>query len=40
MSNDQLYMTVDEQKATIESAGYQSVRQVLLTGGLVLHHAN
>jgi len=40
MSNDQLYMTVDEQKAAIASAGYQSVRQVLLKGGLVLHHAN
>ncbi len=40
MSNDQLYMTVDEQKAAIESAGYQSVRQVLLKGGLVLHHAS
>jgi ubiquinone/menaquinone biosynthesis C-methylase UbiE len=40
MSNDQLYMTVEEQKAAIESAGYQAVRQVLLKGGLVLHHAN
>jgi ubiquinone/menaquinone biosynthesis C-methylase UbiE len=40
MSHDQLYMTVDEQKAAIESAGYQSVRQILLKGGLVLHHAN
>jgi ubiquinone/menaquinone biosynthesis C-methylase UbiE len=27
MSNDQLYMTVGEQKAAIESAGYLSVRQ-------------
>jgi len=40
MGNDQLYMTVDEQKAAIESAGYQSVRQALVKGGLVLHHAN
>jgi ubiquinone/menaquinone biosynthesis C-methylase UbiE len=40
MSNDQLYMTVDEQKAAIESAGFRSVRKVLLKGGLVLHHAN
>jgi len=40
MSDDQLYMTVDEQKAAIASAGYHSVRQVLLRGGLVLHHAN
>jgi SAM-dependent methyltransferase len=40
MSNDQLFMTVDEQKAAIESAGFSSVRQVLLKGGLVLHQAN
>jgi ubiquinone/menaquinone biosynthesis C-methylase UbiE len=40
MSNDQLYMTVEEQKAAIEFAGYQVVRQVLLKDGLVLHHAN
>jgi ubiquinone/menaquinone biosynthesis C-methylase UbiE len=40
MGNDQLYMTVDEQKSAIESAGFQSVREVLLKGGLVLHHAN
>jgi SAM-dependent methyltransferase len=39
MNNDQLYMTVDEHRAAIESAGYASVRQVLLKGGLVLHHA-
>ncbi len=39
MSNDQLYMTVDEQRAAIASAGYHSVREVLLKGGLVLHHA-
>jgi ubiquinone/menaquinone biosynthesis C-methylase UbiE len=40
MRNDQLYMTVDEQKAAIESAGFQSVRTILLKGGLVMHHAN
>src|ERR1700730_11415277 len=40
MSNDQLYMTVTEQKAAIECAGYLSVRQILMKGGLVLHHAN
>jgi hypothetical protein len=39
MSNDELYMTVDEQRASIESAGFASVRQVLSMGGMVLHHA-
>jgi hypothetical protein len=39
MSNEQLYMTVAEQKAALESAGYASVRQVFLKGGLVLHNA-
>lgn len=39
MSDDQLYMTVDEQRAAIESAGFRSVRQVLSKGSLVLHHA-
>jgi ubiquinone/menaquinone biosynthesis C-methylase UbiE len=39
MSNDQLYMTVAEQRAALESAGYASVSQVLLRGGLVLHWA-
>lgn len=39
MSNDQLYMTIDEQRVAIESAGFASVRQILLKGGMVLHHA-
>jgi predicted methyltransferase len=39
MTNDQLYMSVAEQKAAIESAGYASVRQLLLKGGMVLHRA-
>jgi ubiquinone/menaquinone biosynthesis C-methylase UbiE len=39
MSNEQLFMTVAEQKAALESAGYASVSQVLLKGGLVLHSA-
>jgi ubiquinone/menaquinone biosynthesis C-methylase UbiE len=39
MSNDELYMTVDEQRASIESAGFASVRQILSKGGMVLHHA-
>jgi hypothetical protein len=39
MANDQLYMTAAEQKSAIESAGYTSVCQVLLKGGMVLHRA-
>jgi hypothetical protein len=39
MTNDQLYMTAADQKSAIESAGYASVSQVLLTGGMVLHRA-
>lgn len=37
MTNDQLYMTAAEQKSAIEAAGYESVLQVLLKGGMVLH---
>jgi SAM-dependent methyltransferase len=39
MTNDQLYMSASEQKSAIESAGYASVSQVLLKGGMVLHRA-
>jgi SAM-dependent methyltransferase len=39
MTNDQLYMTASEQKSAIESAGYASVSQVLMLGGMVLHRA-
>lgn len=39
MSNDQLYMSVVEQRQALLSAGYSSVEQVLIKGGLVLHHA-
>ena len=39
MSNDRLYMTVDEQRAALLAAGYAQVDQVLLKGGLVLHRA-
>lgn len=39
MSNDQLYMSVAEQRQALLSAGYGSVEQVMLKGGLVLHHA-
>jgi hypothetical protein len=34
-----LYMIIEEQKAALETAGF-SARQVLLKGGMVLHHAN
>lgn len=39
MENDQLYMTVAEQRAVLFSAGFSSVEQLLLKGGMVLHHA-
>lgn len=39
MANDRLYMTVDEQRVAIESAGFASVREILVKGGMVLHHA-
>src|ERR1700723_757955 len=40
MTNDQLYMTIEEQKAALETAGFASVREVLKKGGMVLHHAS
>ena len=39
MTNDQLYMSAAEQRSAIEAAGYESVRQVLVKGGLVMHRA-
>ncbi len=39
MSNDQLYMSVAEQREALLTSGYGSVEQVMLKGGLVLHHA-
>jgi SAM-dependent methyltransferase len=39
MSNDRLYMTVDEQREALRSAGFTQIDPVLLKGGLVLHHA-
>lgn len=39
MSNDQLYMSVAEQRQALLCAGFSSVEQVMLKGGLVLHHA-
>lgn len=39
MSDDQLYMTVAEQRHALEEAGFVSVRQVILAGSLVMHRA-
>jgi len=39
MSNDQLYMTVAEQRQALLDAGFGNAEQVMLKGGLVLHHA-
>ncbi|SMC16988.1 Methyltransferase domain-containing protein [Andreprevotia lacus DSM 23236] len=39
MKNDQLYMTVAEQRDALTNAGFCHVEQVLLQGGLVLHRA-
>jgi len=39
MANDQLYMSVAEQRQALLSAGFVSVEQVMLKSGLVLHNA-
>ncbi len=39
MCNDRLYMTVEEQRDALLSAGFTRVEQVLIKGGLVLHSA-
>ena len=39
MQNDQLYMSIAEQAAALATADFSRVEQVLLKGGLVLHHA-
>lgn len=39
MTNDRLYMTVDEQREALRAAGFASIEQLLLKGGLVLHRA-
>jgi SAM-dependent methyltransferase len=39
MRNDQLYMTIPEQKAALLDAGFSEVDQLLVTRGLVLHRA-
>jgi len=39
MKNQELYMTVEEQRAALHDAGYVTVDQLLYKGGLVLHRA-
>ena len=39
LSNDQLYMTVDEQRDALLRAGFGQVETVLVKGGLALHRA-
>ena len=39
LSNDQLYMTVDEQRDALLRAGFARVDTVLVKGGLALHRA-
>jgi ubiquinone/menaquinone biosynthesis C-methylase UbiE len=39
MKDDQLYMSVSEQAQALVDAGFSTVEQVILKGGLVLHRA-
>ena len=39
LSNEQLYMTVEQQREALLGAGFASVEAVLVKGGLVLHRA-
>jgi ubiquinone/menaquinone biosynthesis C-methylase UbiE len=39
MKNTQLFMSVEEQRSVLLAAGFSKVEQLLLKGGLVLHHA-
>ena len=39
LSNDQLYMTVDQQREALQRAGFASVEALLVKGGLALHRA-
>ena len=39
MTDDQLYMTVEEQRLALEAAGFPFVRELLRKRGLVLHRA-
>lgn len=39
MANDRLYMSVEAQREALRIGGFAQIEQVLLKGGLVLHHA-
>jgi hypothetical protein len=39
MSNDALYMTVEEQRGCLKAAGFGAVTNLLAMSGLVLHRA-
>lgn len=39
MKNDQLYMSIAEQKGALAQAGFLKVEQLLVKGGMVLHRA-
>ena len=40
MSNDELYMTVSEQKDAMTQAGFQSIQELMVKGTMALHHAS
>jgi len=40
MKNDQLYMSIDEQRAALEEAGFTRVEPMMLRGGLMLFGAS
>lgn len=40
MKDDQLYMSVAEQRDALLAAGFNQVEQVLIKGGLVMHRAS
>lgn len=39
MSNGELFMTVEEQRAALQAAGFAKVEELLRKGGMVLHRA-
>jgi SAM-dependent methyltransferase len=40
MANDQLYMSIDEQREALIAGGFTQVDQLLIKGGLVMHRAS
>ena len=39
MHNDQLYMTIEEQYAALQQAGFSRINPLLLLQGMILHQA-